>query len=73
MRPSQLKQAVRYLMKADRAMFIWGPPGVGKSDIVESIAKEDKLQLIDFRMALRDPTDIRGFPMPDAATKTMKF
>jgi hypothetical protein len=60
-------------MSKRRAAFIWGPPGVGKSDIVASIAKEDKLDLIDFRMALRDPTDIKGFPMPDTTTKTMKF
>lgn len=60
MRPSQLKHAVRFLMAQRRAAFIWGPPGVGKSDIVTAIADEDKLELIDFRMALRDPTDINA-------------
>ncbi len=73
MRPSQIKHAVRHLMSKNRPVFIWGPPGVGKSDIVQSIADEDKLQLIDFRMALRDPTDLKGFPMPDVKTSTMKF
>jgi hypothetical protein len=73
MTPSQLKISLRHLMLNRRPAFIWGPPGVGKSDIVESIAEEDKIGLIDFRMALRDPTDIKGFPMPDIATKTMKF
>ena len=73
MRPTQLKSALRFLTSQKRAVMIWGPPGVGKSDIVANLAAEDKLGLIDFRMALRDPTDIKGFPMPDAASKTMKF
>lgn len=73
MRPSQAKTALRYLMSVNQPVFLWGPPGVGKSDIVEAVAKEDKLELIDFRMSLRDPTDIKGFPMPDAKTKTMHF
>lgn len=73
MRPAQLKSAVSHLMSKKRAVMIWGPPGVGKSDIVESLAKDSKIGLVDFRLALRDPTDIKGFPMPDATSKTMKF
>ena len=73
MRPSQAKIATRFYLSKNRPVFIWGAPGIGKSDIVESIAREDKIDLIDFRMALRDPTDIKGFPMPDAKTKTMHF
>ncbi len=73
MRPSQVKTAVRFFLSKRRPVFIWGAPGVGKSDIVESIAAEQNIGLIDFRMALRDPTDIKGFPMPDAKSKTMAF
>lgn len=73
MRPSQVKDSVRHLMSKNRPGFIWGAYGVGKSDIVAEIAKEDGLEMIDFRLAMRDPTDIKGFPMPDAKTKTMKF
>jgi hypothetical protein len=60
-------------MSVNRPAFVWGAPGIGKSDIVADIATEDGLELIDFRMALRDPTDIKGFPMPDAKSKTMVF
>lgn len=73
MTPKNLKIALDHLMTQRRAAFIWGPPGVGKSDIVGSLAEDKKIGLIDFRMALRDPTDIKGFPMPDATSKTMKF
>jgi hypothetical protein len=46
-------------------VFIWGPPGVGKSSIVSSIAKKNKVSLIDVRASLLDPTDIRGIPYID--------
>jgi len=56
----------------DPAM-VWGQPGSGKSDLFASLAKHLKIPMIDFRAALRDPTDLKGMPMPDAATKTMKY
>jgi hypothetical protein len=42
--------------------FIWGPPGIGKSAIVEQLAISMKLDMIDCRAALYDATDWRGFP-----------
>lgn len=47
------------------AIFIWGPPGIGKSTICCQVAKEKKLNFIDLRMALMDPTDLRGIPIPE--------
>jgi hypothetical protein len=73
MKPSQVAKSVRYLTAAHRPAFIWGPPGVGKTEVIEGVAREDQRDLIDFRLAMRDPTDIKGFPIPDAKTKTMKF
>lgn len=73
MKPSQVAKSIRHLAQHRRAAMIWGPPGCGKSETIEQVAKEDGLELVDFRLAMRDPTDIKGFPMPDAETKTMKF
>ena len=39
-----------------------GPSCVGKSSIVRSIAKQKKLELLDVRASLLDPTDLRGIP-----------
>lgn len=73
MRPSMIKAALRFTRQHRRASFVWGPPGVGKSDLVAQLAAEDRIGLVDFRMALRDPTDIKGFPIPDLKAKTMRF
>lgn len=45
--------------------MIWGPPGIGKSAIVKQIAKEKKWDLIDLRLSLLNPVDLRGLPMID--------
>ena len=45
-------------------IMIWGPPGVGKSDVVETVAKNRGCPLWDVRLSLLDPTDLRGIPIP---------
>jgi hypothetical protein len=45
-----------------RPVFLWGPPGIGKSDLVSGIAKELGAVMIDLRLSQMDPTDIRGIP-----------
>src|SRR5262245_47277615 len=43
-------------------VFIWGPPGAGKSSIVRLAAQKHGLPLLDVRASLLDPTDLRGIP-----------
>jgi hypothetical protein len=73
MKPSDITLALETCLAQRRPAFLWGPPGVGKSDLTEGLAAKLGIGLIDFRMALRDPTDIKGFPMPDQKSQTMKF
>ena len=68
MKPSQIAKAIRRAVKAQRPMFIWGQPGVGKSSVLKSIAEEDGLELSDLRLSLLDPVDLRGFPYRDGNT-----
>ena len=58
----QAKPAIKAAMKANRPSFLWGPPGVGKSELVEEITNELGGHMIDLRMAQMEPTDIRGIP-----------
>ena len=59
------EQARRLITKCfdkKRPVFLWGPPGIGKSEVVESIAKEQNGLMIDLRLAQMEPTDLRGIP-----------
>lgn len=62
MKPSRIEEVVKSVIQTRWPVFLWGPPGVGKSSIVRSIAKQKKLELLDARASLLDPTDLRGIP-----------
>ena len=68
MKPTQVEQALLVAIKARRPVFIWGPPGIGKSDVVDGTATTLKRKLRDLRLSLCDPTDLKGFPAPDKKT-----
>ena len=59
------QQARRSVLKAfnhKRPLFLWGPPGIGKSEMVADIAAELGGYMIDLRLGQMEPTDIRGIP-----------
>ena len=45
-------------------LMVWGPPGVGKSSIMRTVAESRGIGFIDVRLAQREPVDIRGLPVP---------
>ena len=59
---SQARKAILHAFKVKRPLFLWGPPGIGKSEVVADIAAELGGAIIDLRMAQMEPTDIRGIP-----------
>ena len=56
------RKALLKAFKAKRPVFLWGPPGIGKSEVVADITEELGGVMIDLRMAQMEPTDIRGIP-----------
>lgn len=62
MKPSRLKAVLESLLNQRWPAFVWGPPGIGKSSIVNAIARERGLPVVDLRASLLDPTDLRGIP-----------
>jgi MoxR-like ATPase len=63
MRPSRIIESLNSLVKTRWPIFLWGPPGVGKSSVVRQVAAEAELEVRDVRAPLLDPTDLRGLPM----------
>lgn len=62
LKPSQLALALDTLIKAQIPVFIWGQPGVGKSQILAQVAKQQGKQVIDIRAVQMDPVDLKGLP-----------
>lgn len=71
--PNQAKIAVKKCFSVNRPVFLWGAPGVGKSDIIKQIAAEQNRNVIDVRLSLWEPTDIKGIPYYNPDLKTMTW
>jgi len=69
MKASNITKVIDKLIDKKLPVFIWGPPGIGKSSIVKQIAATKKLEFIDLRLSLLDPTDLKGIPFFNAETK----
>jgi hypothetical protein len=67
MRPAQLSTILdREFLSAREGhhtpVMLWGPPGVGKSQIVSQIAERHAAPVIDVRLSQMEPSDLRGIP-----------
>jgi len=69
-------EARKSLLKAfqvKRPLFLWGPPGIGKSELVEGITQELGGLMIDLRLGQMEPTDIRGIPFYNKDKNVMEY
>jgi hypothetical protein len=71
--PKNAKKSLRKAFKNQRPIFLWGPPGIGKSDIIKQLGTELDAHVIDVRLSLWEPTDIKGIPFFDSVNETMKW
>jgi hypothetical protein len=67
MRPAQLLRVLdlEFLSTAEghhTPVMLWGPPGVGKSQMVAQIAARHGVPVIDIRLSQMEPSDLRGIP-----------
>ena len=70
--PNSAKNSIKHALKKKRPIFLWGAPGIGKSEIVEQICNTfSNSHLIDIRLSLWEPTDIKGIPYFDSNSGTM--
>jgi hypothetical protein len=71
--PNGAKKALRRGFKSKRPIFLWGAPGLGKSDIIKQLGEELDAPVIDIRLSLWEPTDIKGIPFFNPETHTMEW
>lgn len=64
--PSQIAASLHTLLELRQPVFLWGAPGVGKSQLVRQVAEQSGIELCDIRAILLDPVDLRGLPRIDA-------
>jgi hypothetical protein len=67
MRPAQLQAVLdREFIGAREGhhtpVMLWGPPGVGKSQIIAQVACRHAVTMIDIRLSQMEPSDLRGIP-----------
>ena len=67
MRPALLLRVLeREFVSAEEGhhtpVMLWGPPGVGKSQMVAQIAGRHGVAVIDIRLSQMEPSDLRGIP-----------
>jgi len=73
MGPKAAQRAIHFAIKTRRPVFLWGPPGIGKSEVVAQIGENTDREVIDVRLALWEPTDIKGIPYFDSNANTMTW
>lgn len=54
-------------------LFIWGAPGIGKSQVVHHVAQRHGLPVTDVRLSQLMPGDIRGLPVADHTSRQSVF
>jgi MoxR-like ATPase len=67
MRPAHLLRVLdrEFLSTAEghhTPVMLWGPPGVGKSQMVGQVAVKHGAPVIDIRLSQMEPSDLRGIP-----------
>jgi hypothetical protein len=67
MRPAQLLTVLEREFQAavhgqHTPVMLWGPPGVGKSQMVAQVAERHGMPVIDIRLSQMEPSDLRGIP-----------
>ncbi len=67
MRPAEITAVIEQEFASTQAgyhtpVMLWGPPGVGKSQIVGQVAEKHGAAIVDIRLSQMEPSDLRGIP-----------
>jgi hypothetical protein len=71
--PNEAKRCIFKCIRTNRPVFLWGPPGIGKSEIVGQIGEVLNRPVIDVRLSLWEPTDLKGIPFYNPKSECMSW
>lgn len=71
--PKILIRCIKAAFVVMQPIMVWGPPGIGKSDIIFQIGQKMGREVIDVRLATWDPTDLKGIPYLDTTNNVMMW
>jgi hypothetical protein len=60
-------------MTAEDSVMLWGPPGVGKTDVARQRSAGQQRNVITVHTNLRDTVDFRGVPVADLKSGTTRW
>jgi hypothetical protein len=66
----RLEAALEVAYRARRAVLLEGPTGIGKSEVVRSVAKRLGIELCVLDLSLLEPPDLAGLPVIEAGRTT---
>jgi DNA polymerase III delta prime subunit len=72
-KPSQLKEAVRLAIENKHPLLVVGQPGIGKTAIIDQVARELDNNIEPLFPAIADPTVFMGMPYYDEENKEALF
>jgi len=73
MRPTDVVIGLNRLNKVQLPAMLWGSPGIGKSSVIHQMGKNNNRKIYDIRLALLDPTDLRGIPFYNPKTNSAQW
>ena len=56
------EETSKHSRKKTHALFIWGAPGIGKTEILHQVAKQLDIFVQEWHLSQIEPTDFRGVP-----------
>lgn len=73
MRIAHAADLLRAAIKNREPMLLVGSPGIGKTDLVGDVAREQDQEFIVSHPRVENPTNVAGFPWADHGAKRAKF
>ncbi len=72
-KPSQVARMLKSCVEMKIPCYMSGAVGIGKSQIAKQVCDDLRIEFTDVRLSQMDPTDIKGFPSPNAAKGVMSW